>query len=100
MKGSDTRLKPTNGREESIMQTIIKVTCRTADIGLELTPADMRLVYFTDDVDGPHAAWTCPTCTDEHRNYAPVFLLDQIRDAGAVSDWPTVPDDASALLTQ
>ena len=69
----------------------IAVRCYTNGSDQAVSAAQVRAVYFPSTANRPHVAYLCPACNDAHRVTVPLDVLDQIRDAGAPTDWPEIP---------
>ncbi len=71
----------------------LKVACKITGADQSISPAQARVVFFPTDEPEPFVLFLCPGCNDAHRasGFSPELLL-QIRDLGASSDWPKVPD--------
>lgn len=69
----------------------IAVECLLTGDSHVVTAAQVRAVYFPTN-DLPHLVYLCPGCNDAHRYRVPVEYLDELRKAGAPSDYPDIPD--------
>jgi hypothetical protein len=70
----------------------IGVECAVDRSAQVVTAQQTRAVYFP--AEGlPHVVYLCPGCNDAHRYRVPVDFLDQLRAAGAPSDYPDIPDE-------
>jgi hypothetical protein len=62
-----------------------------------LDPSQTRVVYFPVDGCTPYVIYLCPGCAALHRAGVDVAVLDRLRDSGASSDWPVIPDNLACL---